>query len=158
MLVFFLLILGLLCLLLGIFFERARFGSFYTNALIVAIVIILLYVIDLGPSQEEIKLFSGTYVVDTTGSEFPRQLMSQYADLTLTVNKDLTFEINRPSPFFTSTKGTWDYDGRSEFGGLTYKFEGSAVEHENFFRKSDEWKLATDDSKRRTIIFKRVTK
>ncbi|GAB3796969.1 hypothetical protein GCM10028819_15560 [Spirosoma humi] len=152
---FFFIVIALLFLLLGVVVRVEKFRAFYKIAMIFFLLFILLS-INWGPSSEERKLFTGKYLIDTLNSEISHKKLSKYSDLTVTVKKDLSFEINRPSPFFVSTTGTWDYDDRADYQILSYKFSSSYNEHQIFPLDGNVWKLETTDPNGKTISFKRI--
>jgi hypothetical protein len=152
---FFCLSVALLFTVLGALTKTVGFNSFYKVGA-AFLVLFLALCINWGPSNQERKRFTGKYLIDTSISGSPYPELNKYSDLTLTVKKDLSFELSKPSPFFVSTTGTWNYDDRADYQILSYKFSGSGVEHEDFTPDSSKWELETTNFKGTPITFKRM--
>jgi hypothetical protein len=152
-LIFFIGIFAIILFIVGLFLPKTSKKIFIFLALFLVFFCFLLGS-DWNPSDKEINRFSGLYKIDTLGFNNSQKVFNEYADLTLSVNKNLTFKISRPNPFFKTLSGTWTYENMSDYEILKYKFEGTSIEHD-MIPDSLRWEFYSD-TENRTIQFTRI--
>jgi hypothetical protein len=84
------------------------------------------------------KRFTGKYELDAQKSIYDSLVLDKFKNLVLNVMVDQTFQLNRETPFFSSTGGKWEYEDDGDMAWIDYSFNNSS-NTEQMVPSDSEW-------------------
>ena len=101
---------------------------------------------------------AGIYYLDTDSSKYQNLNLKQYSDVTLTLQQNEQFFINRPTPFLKYLKGNWEYKDNGDFGYIDYSFDSLSL-NGSVVGDLDIWTFGgyelNDPNNKNLIVFRR---
>ncbi len=101
---------------------------------------------------------AGVYYLDTDSSKYQDLNLKLYSDVTLTLQSNEQFFINKPTPFIKYLKGKWEYKDNGDFGYIDYSFDSLSLTG-SVIGNLDIWTFGgyelNDPSNKNLIVFKR---
>ena len=91
------------------------------------------------------KNLIGTYQLNIDSSRFHDINLKAYSELTLTVNHNNTFSINKQTSFLKSTTGQWKLKDNGDISFIEYQFENEEYAHQML--EISYWTFGSNDLK-----------